>query len=350
MKISMSRQNTISRVLGTLLPSFLITVSVSGQTAEREKLTEPTYRVSKSTDLGPMKSVAPPVESSSTHAPTGRQPELDDAGLKTGNVQPPTPSLTPDPAFHVPSEAEQVFAEAMDDAASILDYIQRHVEDYTCIFVKREEVKGKVIGPQYIYTKVRNRKMNGDRIVVPFAVYMKFIKPNELKGREALYIEDENNGKILAKDGGLKGKMLPPVYLLPNSRFVMADNRYPITEFGIETLTKRLLERGHADRNIADCIVSYTDGATVCGRPCRYLEVRRPKPKVGKDAQYGMNVPLARVFIDSELNVPMRYVAYDWPKQGKQPQVLEEYTYQNLKLNVGLTDADFNRDNPEYGF
>ena len=201
-----------------------------------------------------------------------------------------------------------------------------------------------------MFTKVRNRKMDGDRIVVPFSVYMKFVKPTSLKGREALYVENVKNGKLLAKEGGLRGRVMPPVYLLPTSRFVMADNRYPITEFGIETLTTRLLERGHADRNIDDCVVTYKDGATVCGRPCRFLEVRRPQPKTGKDAQYGMNVPLAQVFIDAELNVPMRYVAYDWPKNGENPKVLEEYTYQNLKLNVGLTDADFDRDNPEYGF
>ena len=32
------------------------------------------------------------------------------------------------------------------------------------------------------------------------------------------------------------------------------------------------------------------------------------------------------------------------------PRLLEEYTYRQLKLNVGLTDADFQRWNPAYGF
>ncbi len=35
---------------------------------------------------------------------------------------------------------------------------------------------------------------------------------------------------------------------------------------------------------------------------------------------------------------------------GGQPQLLEEYTYLNVKLNVGLTDADFDDKNPEYNF
>ena len=38
---------------------------------------------------------------------------------------------------------------------------------------------------------------------------------------------------------------------------------------------------------------------------------------------------------------------YDW--SGK-PQLLEEYTYLNLKLNNGFTDADFDVRNPNYQF
>ena len=31
-------------------------------------------------------------------------------------------------------------------------------------------------------------------------------------------------------------------------------------------------------------------------------------------------------------------------------KVIEEYNYLNLKINVGLTDADFDANNPEYNF
>lgn len=50
---------------------------------------------------------------------------------------------------------------------------------------------------------------------------------------------------------------------------------------------------------------------------------------------------IAQIFIDDELNVPIRYCAYSWPTSpGGEPVLLEEYTYQNLKTNIGLTDAD----------
>ena len=60
---------------------------------------------------------------------------------------------------------------------------------------------------------------------------------------------------------------------------------------------------------------------------------------------------LARVFIDDELQVPIRYEAYDWPKeQGGKPLLIEEYTYLKLDVNKGYTDEDFDEDNPNYKF
>ena len=60
---------------------------------------------------------------------------------------------------------------------------------------------------------------------------------------------------------------------------------------------------------------------------------------------------LARIFVDDELNLPIRYESYDWPeKPGGPPELIEEYTYLNLKLNNGFTDADFDIRNPNYQF
>ncbi|MGH7927183.1 MAG: DUF1571 domain-containing protein, partial [Candidatus Binatia bacterium] len=89
----------------------------------------------------------------------------------------------------------------------------------------------------------------------------------------------------------------------------------------------------------------FFQGAKINGRICTLLEVRHPVPRPYFDFH------IARVFIDDELNVPIRYAAYTWPQQeGAEPPVIEEYTYLDLKLNVGLTDADFDPDNSSYNF
>ncbi len=60
---------------------------------------------------------------------------------------------------------------------------------------------------------------------------------------------------------------------------------------------------------------------------------------------------LARIFVDDELGVPVRYEAYDWPREpGGAPELIEEYTYLDLKLNNGFTEADFDVRNPNYAF
>ncbi len=49
--------------------------------------------------------------------------------------------------------------------------------------------------------------------------------------------------------------------------------------------------------------------------------------------------------------MPIRYEQYDWSGvAGDRPELVEQYTYLDLKLNVGLTDADFDKRNPSYSF
>ena len=70
-----------------------------------------------------------------------------------------------------------------------------------------------------------------------------------------------------------------------------------------------------------------------------------------KDRRPEYEFYIARVFLDDELNMPIRYEAYDWPSStGGSPELIEEYTYINLQLNVGLQDEDFDSENPAYNF
>jgi hypothetical protein len=58
--------------------------------------------------------------------------------------------------------------------------------------------------------------------------------------------------------------------------------------------------------------------------------------------------------MDDEWKIPVRYAAYGWPKKGAaidhDKDVIEEYTYQNINFNVGLTDADFDVKHKDYKF
>ncbi len=225
---------------------------------------------------------------------------------------------------------------ALDRAYKALKQIEREVKDYTCTVVKRERVDGKLTEQEFMFTKVRHQ---------PFSVYMYFTGPQDVAGREVIYVAGQNDGNLIAHEAkGLKS-LVGSVQLKPNSSMAMQGNRYPITELGVLNLTRRLIEVGESDRKFGECDVKYYPNAKINNRIATCIEVKHQIPR--KNFRYH----LARIYIDDELNVPIRFEAYDWPKEeGGQPILLEEYTYVNLKLNAGLTDADFDPRNPNYKF
>ncbi len=220
--------------------------------------------------------------------------------------------------------------------------IDKSIKDYTCTMVKRERVNNELGNYEYIRTKIRHASADGK---VPFSVYMQFRKPEAIKGREVIYVKGKNNNKMIAHEGGWKGRLMPSVWLAPTSMLAMRGCRYPATEAGIRTLCVRLMEKGKRDRQRGECDVKTIKNVKINKRPCTCIQVTHPKPRPYFDYH------IARVYIDEEYNLPVRYEAFEWPKrEGGEPVLLEEYTYLNLKFNVGLTDKDFDSKNETYNF
>ena len=99
------------------------------------------------------------------------------------------------------------------------------VDDYTCTFLKRERLDGKLSAQQVMQMKARSR---------PVSVYFKFQKPN--KGREAIYVAGRHKDHLLAHDVGLFKVIAGTMLLDPRSETAMNGCRHPITEAGIGSL------------------------------------------------------------------------------------------------------------------
>lgn len=212
----------------------------------------------------------------------------------------------------------------------------RSIQDYQCEFIKRERIDGELREHQYLFIKVRHQ---------PFSVYTYFRKPASMAGQEAIYVTGLNDGKIWAHGNGYKNRVLGTLNLDPTGFVAMRDNRYPITEIGMLNLTEKLIAIGRADTQYGECEVTFRPNTKINGRSCTCIEVKHPVPR--KNFRFH----LAQIFVDDELIVPTRYAAYDWPKTaGAKPELVEEYTYLNLKLNNGFTDNDFNYNNTSYGY
>lgn len=251
------------------------------------------------------------------------------------------PSITPTSSASPAHPLDRALTMAKDGLADC----RKNVKDYTAILVKRERVGGELLPNEYMLAKVRNRKVANGKVVQPLSVYLHFLKPSTVKGREVIYVEGENEGNVVAHEGGFKGKFLPTVCLDPKGSMAMRGQRYPMTEIGIENLMVKLIERGITARKQPDVEVEVRRNAKIKDRQCTVLQVTQPT------RSDELEFYRAQVFMDDELNLPIRYVAYDWPRTSTAaPNVLEEYTYLNLKVNVGLTDKDFDPYNEAYNF
>jgi hypothetical protein len=235
------------------------------------------------------------------------------------------------------TQQEHPLVPAIRMAKNGLAVIDENIRDYSCTLVKRERIDDKVTDYEYMFTKVRHK---------PFSVYMYFLAPKGIKGRECIYVDGTNDGKLVAHEGGGRIRAaLPTVNLDPTGLLAMRGQRYPITEVGVRNLTARLVEVAEMDSKFGECTVNEYKGAKIDGQVCTCLQVVHPVPR--KNFRFH----LARVFIHDELQIPIRFESYGWPSEkGGNLPLLEEYTYMNMKINQGFTDADFDRNNKDYNF
>jgi len=236
---------------------------------------------------------------------------------------------------------------ALKVARETLTLIQNTIDDYTCTMVKRERIKGVLGDHEYMQAKVRNRKLDENgKTKTPLSAYLKFVKPKNVEGREVIWVEGQNNGKLKAHEGGLLGRTLPSVWLDPEGALAMRGQLHPIYDIGIENLVLKLIDRGTKEKKFGECEVKFVPGAKINGRGCTVLVVTHPVQRPHFEFHK------AEIFIDDAMKIPLRYAAYFWPATpgSEELPVLEEYTYLNVKLNVGLADADFNPNNPNYNF
>lgn len=244
-------------------------------------------------------------------------------------------------------QAEHPLAKILRLAEPIHQHIVDDIRDYTATLIKRERIGGELSDYVTMFIKVRHEQTTDGRVVVPFSVYLRFLAPEEIKGREVIYVAGRNDGKLLAQESPntVTGKLFGTTALSPTGMLAMRGNRYPITEIGIETMIRRLMEVARADMKYDEVKIRIIKGAKVGDRLCRCLQVVHP---VRRDY---FRFHVARVFVDDQLNLPIRYASYDWPDApGAEPPLLEEYTYMDLKINVGLDDSDFDTTNPDYHF
>lgn len=260
----------------------------------------------------------------------------------------PIESITPnqrsvDDAVSGPREV--ALSEMLDIAREALNATITNVDDYTARMIKHEQDRSGVLQPRSeAFIKVVTRHVGG-KPGGPMKVYMRFDSPDSVQGREVIWSENMNEGKLQIREAGMIGRMMT-VSLEPTSMLAMRGQRYPITELGITRLLEKLIERGGEDVGDPSVTVVQNDGHVFDGRKLTLLQIKRSHPSERED-----DFSSAELVLDRERNVVVSFRSFGWPsKSNPEPPLIESYEYHDLKLNAGLNDIDFDTTNPDYTF
>ncbi|HUG94459.1 MAG TPA: DUF1571 domain-containing protein [Planctomycetaceae bacterium] len=260
----------------------------------------------------------------------GSQPAFPQESDRTARSDPPRAgSRTRDPAGQ--PAAQHPLEPALRIAESCRQSLA-DVEDYEAMFSKWEIVGGRGHG-HTMRMKFRT---------TPMSVYLRFENPHA--GREVIYVEGRNDGNLLAHETGVKS-LVGTVALRPDSPRALSESKHPITHAGLANMLEGILAQWRAETKLDGVEVLYYADAKLRGAECKVIEATHPRP--GRDVRFHRT----RLYIDKQTNLPVRLEQFGFPERpGEKPPLLEQYTYWNIRTNVGLTDADFDVRNPAYGF
>ncbi len=278
------------------------------------------------------------------------------AGLAAGDLS-SAPSENPDP---------QALLESMGEAAA-------RVRDYTMTLV-RQELMGGALQPERTTIEKWSR---------PYRLYLHDIAGPDA-GQEVLYVRGWNRDRLRAH----RGRFPDLTWNLdPRGTWAMAHSHHPVTQVSLPSFVTTVLDNVAKARRNGEGRVRFAARDTLWGRRTLKLVLTSPAsadPHVVKkgetlwdverdtgqamyvilhfnrkkgwrgprDPRAGDTVLVPRYYagrvvldVDEELVLPIRALIYD--HDGK---LYERYEHHDLRVDVGLTDLDFDPENPAYHF
>jgi Protein of unknown function (DUF1571) len=203
------------------------------------------------------------------------------------------------------------------------------VQDYACTLVSRETVRGVLKDENVISFKMRTQ---------PFSVSMRWLAPKKLQGQEVCFVWGKNNNKMRVHSTTLGARIAGFVSIDTNDPRVMEHSRHTIVEAGIGNLIEQTAKTWDTERKANKTQVKVAE-YTYNNRRCYRIETtraeRRPEHYCYRSVLY----------LDKDSKLPVRNENYDWPRAGGSTdgELMEMYSYVDLRFNVGLSDQDFNR-------
>jgi len=247
------------------------------------------------------------------------------------------------------------------------------VNDYTMTLVKRE-LRGREMEPEETMT-VRWQR--------PQRVYLKEIAGPRV-GQEVLYVAGRNKNRLRAHKGSFPDITLN---LDPYGTTAMAHTHHPVPEVSLVAFVDLLTANVRRARAKQVGTIAVAGHEVLWGAPATKLELKMPPTGISPTLEKGqtlwdvakatgqsmyviLHANRARgwrqadhpepgdavivpdfyagrlvLWIDDATHLPLQADLYD-----HDGTLYEHYEHRDLKINVGLTDADFDPKNPAYDF
>lgn len=199
---------------------------------------------------------------------------------------------------------------------------------YTATLTRQERKKGKLTPKEVMQIKLRQE---------PYAVYMGFTHPRDVKGQEAIYVKGKNNDKIVGHGVGLE-RLVGTVYL------ALSEER-AINQTGLYYLAESLVTQPERNPEVKSCEIYRLKPEKVGERLCEVILVTQARPV--KE----FNLSKMRVWIDQEWGIVVRNERWNWKDEDAEEQELaRDVIYTEVNRDVKLTEEDFNHRNKAYKY
>lgn len=195
------------------------------------------------------------------------------------------------------------------------------VNDYSSLMARKDRLSN---GTVKEHSAVFFKHMRPDRY------YMKW--PNDLI--ELIYAGSKYDNKMLIHGG----KIFSFLSLRVDPEAALKYNRHTIKEAGIGFMLNLVVKNYQQARTNKDATLAFEREDIVDGRPTWRFKGVFP-------ANRGYYAHIVHLDIDQQYTLPVRIEAYGWNNE-----FLEMYSYSNLKLNIGLSEKDFDASNTTYSF
>jgi hypothetical protein len=256
-------------------------------------------------------------------APEGL-PRADDSGRRS----PPKLAKVADDGKALPDQAgmERLARTApLAFLEACLKRYDREVKGYTTTMQKQERLGGKLQRTEVIDVAFREK---------PFGVRMEW-KKGERRAKKLLYVEGENDNKLLVVPAGLAG-LVGVVARDPAGADVKESSRYPPTDFGIKVGMQKALGAWRAAQKRGELRVRFLGEQKVKeagGRACWVLE------RTGYRKPEDDGITYSKFYFDKQTWLQVGTLL-----KGEEGKLIGEYFFRDVRLNPKFAPDAFTRE------